>query len=205
MSGTPRTSRCVAYTPRRRSCDRSEESSAPREIPSVPPDPMATADPRRSSGSSRRACLAPPPPEERSLPIVPALDPLRYLRPAAPSRRPSRLGPSRSSPVPSGALRPHRSMALREGEEPGQRGATNLTIAEDPRSPSGSVGRRVFLSVPSSLRCGRKTAAAAFGVHTETSAVFPSSTSNSRGKGGAREHPENSSPHVRRPVANHWT
>ena len=93
--------------------------------------------------------------------------------------------------------------ALREGEEPGQRGVTNLTIAEDPRSPSGSVGRRVFLSVPSSLRCGRKTAAAAFGVHTETSALFPSSTSNSRGKGGTREHPENSSAHVRRLVANH--
>lgn len=95
--------------------------------------------------------------------------------------------------------------AFQEGEEPGQRGVTNLTVDDDPWSPSGLGGRRVSLSVPSSLRCGRKTAAAAFGVHTETSAVFPSSRSNSRGRGGAREHPENSSPQVRRPVANHWT
>ncbi len=133
---------CVANTPRRRSCDRSEESSAPREIPSVPPDPMATTDPRRSSGSSRRAGLAPSPPEERALPIVPALDPLRYLRPATPSRRPSRLRPSRSSPVTSGTLRPHRSMALRTPRaRPGPEGHHPRPPTADPGAPSDGAGR----------------------------------------------------------------
>lgn len=91
--------------------------------------------------------------------------------------------------------------ALQEVVEPDQRGRADLSVREDPRSP---VGRGVFLSEASSLRCGRKTAAAAGRRHTDPSAVSPSSRSNPRGKEGAREHSENSSPHVRRPVAKYW-
>ena len=91
--------------------------------------------------------------------------------------------------------------ALQEGVEPDQRGRADLSVREDPRSP---VGRGVFLSEASSLRCGRQTAAAAGRRHTDWSAVSSSSRSNSRGKEGAREHSESSSPHVRRPVAKYW-
>jgi hypothetical protein len=102
-----------------------------------------------------------------------------------------------------GAKRPAEG-ALQEGEEPGKGGLTDLSIDQSPRSPSGPAERRVFLSAASSSGRGLTTAAAAFVPHTPTSAVFLSSTPSSIGRGGGQEPPENSSVHVRRPVANCW-
>ena len=79
--------------------------------------------------------------------------------------------------------------APQERKKPAEGGRSNLAVAEGPRSPTGPVGRRVFLSGPSSLDCGLATAAAAVLVHTDSSAVSLSSTSDSNGKKGGQEPP----------------
>jgi hypothetical protein len=79
--------------------------------------------------------------------------------------------------------------ASQEGEQPEQSRGTDLAVGESAGSPSGPVGRWVFLSEGSSPCCGRKAAAAGIGVHTESSAASPSSTSSSTGKGQGQEPP----------------
>jgi hypothetical protein len=113
MRGTPRTSQREPNTPRRRSCDRSEGSSSPREILTASPDASEAADPLGPTGPLGRPLLAPPSPEERPVPDLPPPHDPRHGRPPAAGGGPSRLRPSGPCPEPTGALRPHRPLALR--------------------------------------------------------------------------------------------
>ncbi len=93
---------------------------------------------------------------------------------------------------------------LQEGKQPRERLGTDLPVRERAGPPSGPPERWTFLSGRSSGPCGLTTAAAAVWVHTESSAVPPSSTGNSIGKQRGLGEPENSRSHVSRPVAKHW-
>ena len=81
--------------------------------------------------------------------------------------------------------------ALQERQQPDEGRGADLAVGEGPRSPTGPAERRVFVSVVGSLRCGRKTAAAACRRHTDSSAVFLSSTPVSIGKRVGRNPPRN--------------
>src|SRR5579871_2311546 len=81
--------------------------------------------------------------------------------------------------------------ALQERKQPDEGRGANLAVGEGPRPPAGPAERWVFVSVVGSLRCGRKTAAAACWRHTDSSAVFLSSTSVSIGRRVGRNPPRN--------------